>query len=415
MKMLRVVLSAIAGNALEIYDMVVYGLFASVIAQHFFPSEEQLTGLTNIFALFFIGYLARPLGAIVFGRIGDRYGRKPALLMSIWLMALSTCGIGLIPDYDTIGGPILLLLNLRILQGFSCGGELIGSIIFLVEHAPRERRGFYGSLGGAGYSLGLLMASLLMWLINTSFDQVEMMRWAWRLPFLLAALGGIVGWLARRAVPETDLFLETYKLPQSYFTTRRDIAKQLRPTIMIVGIQLFAAVLGYLIYVFMVIYMSNILHYTIRQALGIHFVSVILLVLLKPCMGMLSDRIGRRPLMFFALIGTMLWAWPYFWLLQQHSLALALLAQLVMTLFAAAYIAIDIVTMVEMVPLQWRFTVVSIAYALAVSLFGGITPFMATLLIKAMNSYYSLALYLVVAALISLFAVYKIRETKPTK
>jgi MHS family proline/betaine transporter-like MFS transporter len=154
-------------------------------------------------------------------------------------MTLSTCGIGLIPDYPTIGGAPLLLLNLRVLQGFSCGGELTGSIIFVVEHAPRGKRGFYGSIAAVGMTLGVLFASFIAWLVHYYFSEAAVSHWAWRLPFLLAALGGLLGWLVRRRVPETELFLETYKLPQTYFTTRRDFAKQLRPALTIIGIELF--------------------------------------------------------------------------------------------------------------------------------------------------------------------------------
>ena len=210
MKMLRVVSSAIAGNALEFYDILIYSFFASTIAQHFFPKEDKLAGIASVFAIFFIGYLARPLGALFFGRIGDQLGRKPALVVSIWLMAISTCGLGLIPDYPTIGGAHLLLLNLRILQGFSVGGEVTGSIIFIVEHAFREKRGFYGSFGKVGFALGLLLPTLVAWLIDNNFSQAQVVSWAWRLPFLFAALGGVIAWLVRRNVPETELFLETH-------------------------------------------------------------------------------------------------------------------------------------------------------------------------------------------------------------
>jgi len=306
----------------------------------------------------------------------------------------------------------LLLLNLRIFQGISCGGELTGSVIFIVEHAPKTWRGFYGSLSITGLSLGILFASLFSWLTHLIFNEVELTTWAWRLPFFLGALGGIIGWFARRAVPETDLFEETYRLPQSYFETRREVVKQLRPALKIMGIELFSSVLAYLIYVFLVTYMTSILQYTPRQALSITTVSIILLAFLGPCVGKLSDHVGRRPIMAFGIIGSALWMGPYFLLLQQQSVAVALLAQMIMTLFAAAYLSINIITMVEIVPVHMRFSVVAVAHAVTVSLFGGMTPLIATLLIKWQHAYLGLAILVSVAALISLFTVYKIRETR---
>lgn len=413
-KMSRIVAAAMSGNILEFYDMLVYAFLAPIIAQNFFPKEDKLAGIASTFAIFFIGYLARPLGAIVFGRIGDTIGRKPALITSIWLMAFSTFCLGLLPGYQTIGlwAPLLLLF-MRLIQGLSFGSELTNSIIFVVEHAPLANRGFYGSFGKVGFSLGLLLASFITWMIHTLFSPSEVLAWAWRLPFLLASLGGFVGWLARRGVPETQSFLEIHQLPDTYFGLRRHYAKQLRPALFIIGIVLFGSVLGYLIYVFFITYMTDVLHYTAQQALSIEISSVILLVLLEPWMGKLSDRIGRRPLLAFAMINSVIWIGPYFFLLQQHNLALALLAQCVMTLFMAAYYAIDIVTMVEIVPVQIRGTVVSVAYAVAASLFAGMTPFLATLLIKVTHAYISLVIYVTIAALISLLTVYKVRETKP--
>ena len=409
--MRRVITAAILGNALEIYDIVIYGFFASAIARNFFPQEDKITGLVSSFAIFFIGYLARPLGALFFGRIGDNFGRKPALLASISLMAISTCGIGLIPDYDTIGGPILLLLNLRLLQGFSCGGELIGSIIFLVEHAPKNQRGFYAALGIMGSGVAFLLASLIAWLIHISFSDAAVVSGVWRLPFLGGALIGWVGWFMRRRIPETELFQQTIRMPEYYLRAYSEYAKQLRNGIIIVTLTLFSAVLGYLIYVFMVTYMTSVLRYTHAQALSIIILSTSVLVLLEPLMGKLSDHIGRRSVMALALIGSVIWIWPYFWLLQQQNILLASLAQLVITLFASAYIGAKAATIVEIIPVHLRFTVSAFAYAVALSLFGGVTPLGATLLIKATHSPYSLALGVTLCALISAIAVYKVRET----
>ena len=392
--------------------MMIYTFLASTIAQHFFPKQDKLTGIASVFAIFFVGYLARPLGALFFGRIGDKLGRKPALITSIGLMAVSTCGIGLIPDYATIGGPILLLLNLRLLQGFSCGGEVIGSIIFVVEHAPRANRGFYAGFTDAGGYLGLLFASLVSWLIQRSFSPSAVNNWAWRLPFLLGLVVGLVGWFMRRRVPETQIFLESIRMPKSYLRLYREYANQIPNALTIIGLMLFGTVLLYLVYVFSITYMTSVLHYTQQQALSINIVSIILLILSEPWLGKLSDKIGRRPLMAFALMGSIIGIWPFFFLLQQQSVAIALLAKLVITIFATAYFAALGVTIVEIVPVHLRFSVVTFSNAIAISLFGGITPFIATILIKVTHSYFSIAAYIVVCALISLIAVYKVRETK---
>ena len=411
--MFKTVAAALVGNMLEVYDMVIYGLLSPIIAQNFFPKQDKLVGIVDAFAIFFIGYLSRPLGALIFGRIGDRLGRKPALISSIWLMVFSSFCLGLLPDYRAIAfwAPILLLF-FRLLQGLSFGAEYPGSVIFLVEHAPKTQRGFYGCFAGIGAVLGLLLASLVTWLLHVYFSQSALLTWAWRLPFLLAVLGGFVGWFVRRRMPETELFYENYRLPASYFQSRRDFAKQLQRVVLIIGITLFAAVIVYLLYVFFVAYMTAVLNYKPYQALFINTISIILLVFLNPLVAKLADRVGRRPMMALGLISTIMWAFPYFFLLQQHNLALALLAQLVMTTVASAYLAVNLVTMVEIVPAQMRFTVVAFAYSITMSLFGGITPFLATLLIKLTHSYYSLALYMSICALISLITVIKVRETK---
>ena len=343
--------------------------------------------------------------------MGDALGRKPALMTSMGLMTLSTCGIGLIPDYNTIGGPILLLLNLRILQSFSFSGELSGAFIFIVEHAPLAKRGFYGSFGIVGMCSGSLLGCFVAWVIHILLNPTAVVTWAWRIPFLLASLGGLLGWFMRRGVGETQLFHEMQRMPESFLDFYREYLKHIRKGIIIVGMTVFATVVSYLIYAFFFVYMTSVLDYTPRQTLTIRITSTIVLMLLMPFMGKISDHIGRRPLLTGALFGAMIWIWPYFWLLQQGNFGLAMLAALVMTLFAAAYFGVYMVAIVEVVPVQMRFRVVSLAYAVAISLFGGMTPFLATLLLKTWHSYIGLAIFFLVCALISLFAIYKTKET----
>ena len=306
----------------------------------------------------------------------------------------------------------MLLLILRILQGFSVGGELTGSAIFLVEHAPHSKRGFYGSLSMAGQYLGLLIAVIVALWINNRFQQAAVVRWIWRLPFLFAIIGGFWGWLARLHVHETKLFQQAIPITNHYLSLYRGYVKHLRHTLLIVGIILFGTVASYLTYVFSVTYMHTILNYPLETALKINIFSIILLVLLVPCGGKLSDIIGRRLVMIYAAIGGLVWAWPYFWLLQQHTFTLALIAQGIITIFIAMYFSSAIVATVEIVPVQLRFSIVAVAYALATSIFGGATPLIATLLLKLTHSYISLALYLMICTLISLIAVYKVKETK---
>ena len=415
MKMLRIVSAAVVGNILEVYDMTVYGFFSQTISQVFFPKEDKLAGIASVFAVFLIGYLARPFGSIIFGQIGDKIGRKPALIWSVLLIAFSTFMLGLLPTYVTIGAwaPVLLVV-VRLLQGLSSGGELTGSTIFVVEHAKPGKSGFYGSLGSMGEGLGMLVASFIAWIVNLIFVHEQIAAWAWRLPFLLALFGGGLGWFIRRSVPETSLFKEAKQLrmTHSILNSKRELYKKLRQGASILGLTLFGVALSYLIYIFMVTYLSSVLHYTMREALTINISSVLLLVILEPLMGRLADKIGRRFLMMAAIIGSVIWVFPYFFLLQQHNLAAAFVAQLVMTVFAAAYFSIATVAMISVVPVKSRFMAVSFFYAIGASIFGGGTPFIATLLIKWTHSYTSLAIYIFVCALISFFAVYKLRATK---
>ena len=409
------VVAAIAGNALEFYELTVYGFLAPVIAMNFFPNTSKLTGIANVFVIFFIGYLARPLGAIVFGWLGDTFGRKLALLISILLMAISTFAIAFLPTYHMVGilAPLLLLI-LRMLQGISCGGEYAGSMIFLVEHAPQGKQGFYGSFGEQGVGLGFLLAMFTVWLVHLSFSETAVVRWAWRLPFLLGLVIGLLGWYMRRHVSETKVFADIFTAPRKFDAVYRQYKMHIRTTILIIGVTLFGMAIGHIVYVFAVTYMSSVLHYSYQQALAVQIVSMLLFVLLLPAIGRLGDWIGRRRVLTCGIIACTLWSWPYFWLLQQQSIVLVFVAQLVMAVLSVFCFGTYLVYAVEMVPMHVRFTAVGLGLALSDSIFGGMTPYVSTVLIEKTHTYLSLVGYMVVCALISLFAIYRhwVRETK---
>src|SRR5262249_15070992 len=200
----RLIAAGMIGNLLEWYDFAIYGYFAAQIGRHFFPHEEAVAQLLSTFGIFAVGYLARPLGGVLMGHIGDCFGRRAALTFSVVAMAISTFLIGLLPGYRTIGtlAPVGLTL-LRVVQGLSVGGEDTGSMVFLAEHAPEGRRGLMGARGGSGATVGILLGSAIGAAFAASMSTTTLDNWGWRIPFLLGLVVGIAGYVLRRYVLET--------------------------------------------------------------------------------------------------------------------------------------------------------------------------------------------------------------------
>jgi len=205
----RVAAAGVVGNVLEWYDFALYGYLATIFAGQFFPSEDPLTSLIGAYAVFAIGFLARPLGGVIYGHIGDRFGRRRLLTLSVVLMGVPTFLLGLLPTYASVGilAPILLVA-LRFIQGISTGGEFVGSIVFLVEHAPQKRRAFFGSLANLGALIGGLLGAGVAWLMTALLPSAELYDWGWRLPFLSGIIVAGAGLWIRLGVDESPLFRE---------------------------------------------------------------------------------------------------------------------------------------------------------------------------------------------------------------
>jgi MHS family proline/betaine transporter-like MFS transporter len=398
----------VVGNVLEWYDFAVYGYLATIIARRFFPASDELTGLLSAFAAFGVGFVVRPLGGVLIGRLADCRGRKAALVLTIVLMALGTVGIGLIPDYHSIGvlAPALLVAC-RLLQGFSAGGEWGGATAFIVEWAPAQRRGFFGSFQQASVAAGFLLGSGSAALVSTLLSAEQMDAWGWRLPFLIGVLLLPVGMYMRRNVEETPAYqaVQTRIAPVEAWAGWRLAAKAF-------GFTVLWTVAYYIVLTYMPTFTQKYAGLTRTQALWSNTLCLMVLVLAIPVIGHLSDRIGRRPLLLACCVGFVLLPWPLFGaMVQTGTFATVLLVQIVFALTVALFSGPGPAAIAEMFPTESRTTWMSTGYSLAVAVFGGFAPYVATWLIGATGSPLSPTFYLIGAALVSTAVIFALPET----
>lgn len=286
----RIFFSACIGTILEWYDFSLYAYLAGIFAQIFFRTLPNL-GLLLSYSVFAIGYLARPLGAVLFGYLGDTQGRKKALSLSVLLMAIATCGIGMLPDYAAIGmSAAFLLLFFRLLQGIAVGGEAFGSACFIVESISSKHTGFYSALIWASSVIGLLMGSFIVFIVFLCFQGPLLYRFAWRLPFLIAALSGLIAYYIRARTPETKAFQDLShqclieKFPiQTIFLTYKLLISQL------IGLYLLSALITYLVFIFMPVYFTDILGRSRINAHALNTIILLLLIFLDIFFGWLSE------------------------------------------------------------------------------------------------------------------------------
>jgi MHS family proline/betaine transporter-like MFS transporter len=404
----RAIAAAVVGNVLEWYDFAVYGYLATIIARRFFPAGDELTGLLSAFAAFGVGFVVRPLGGILIGRLADRRGRKAALVLTIVLMALGTAGIGLIPDYASIGilAPALLV-TCRLLQGFSAGGEWGGATAFIVEWAPPRRRGFFGSFQQASVAAGFLLGSGVAALFSTLLPAEQMDAWGWRLPFLIGVLLLPVGVYMRRNVEETPAYraVQLDKAPSAAPSGWRLAAKAF-------GFTVLWTVAYYIVLSYMPTFTHKYAGLTRTQALWSNTLGLLVLVLVIPLIGHLSDRVGRKPLLLACCVGFVVLPYPLFAaMVDSGALGTVLLVQIVFALTIALFSGPGPAAIAEIFATQSRTTWMSTGYSLAVAIFGGFAPYVATWLIGATGSPLSPTFYLIGAALVSTGVILALQET----
>ena len=405
----RAILAAVVGNVLEWYDFAVYAYMATIIAKQFFPAREEITSLLSTFAAFGVGFVVRPLGGIVIGRLGDVRGRKAALVLTIVLMAAGTVMIGLVPAYASIGiaAPLLIVIA-RLLQGFSAGGEWGGATAFIVEWAPPGQRGLYGSLQQSSVALGLLLGSGIAAAVSTLFSAAIVDDWAWRIPFLLGGLLAPIGLYMRRNIEETPAFASASR-------------QSAPPGVSASGMRLAARALGFTVlwtvsYYIVLSYMPTFLQKQVglprTQSLWATTAGLLLLVIAAPLLGWCSDRIGRKPLLLGACVAFLVLPYPLFTLmLSRPSLDTAIAVQLLFALVIAVFSGPGPAAIAEIFPTPVRSTWMSAGYSVAVAVFGGFAPFIATWLIARTGSAAAPSFYVMAAAAVSLVVIVGMEET----
>jgi MFS transporter, MHS family, shikimate and dehydroshikimate transport protein len=411
----RVVVAAAVGSALEWYDFFIYGTAAALVFNElFFPKLDPRIGTLAAFATFGVGFFARPFGGLVFGHFGDRLGRKPMLVMTLLVVGVATFLIGLIPTYAEIGvwAPVLLVI-LRLLQGFGAGAEYGGAVIFAVEYAPEGKRGLFGSWAPIGVTVGNLMAAGVFAIVTT-LPREDFLSWGWRIPFLLSALLVAFGLYIRLSVAETPIFSQVAKVRQPLKAPVLDaIRRHPRSFLVVIGARLAENGLGYLFPVFGLNYVVQQLGMPKSTALFGVIVSQFLSLLTIPIFSALSDRIGRRPVYLGAALFSAAWAMPFFMLCETKEPMLIWLAFIGATTIGvsgmfgpqAAYFA-------ELFGPRVRFGGFAFARELGSILAGGPAPFLAAyLMVQSGGKPWSVALYIVVLSLLTALAVFIGPET----
>lgn len=412
----RVAGAGFMGTLVEWYDYYIYGTAAALVfSRVIFPTADPTTALLASFATFGVGFIARPLGGVVAGHFGDRIGRKTLLILTLTMMGSSTVLMGLLPGYAQIGiwAPILLVV-LRLLQGFAVGGEWGGAAVMVVEYAPPKRRGFFGGLPQAGNVGGLVLATGVFALVAT-LPQDQFLAWGWRIPFLLSAVLILVGLYIRAKIVETPAFSQvkeddsTHKMP--VIAALKTYPKNILLAIG-VGSTVFSG--SYIGITYVVSYATSQVGVKASTVLGGVTIAASVAFLAWPASGWLSDRVGRRPVLIAGGVMNLLLAFPFFAMVNTGSTALMWVAIMLLFGIAVGLLAGVLPSFLsELFDTKVRYTGVSITYQAPAVLVGGFTPFIATWLAAQVGGdAWPVSVYLAILAVVSIVCSLLIKETR---
>ena len=403
----RLILATSIGNALEFYDLIVYGYFATTLSKLFFPTHDKTMSLLLTLGTFALSYLARPVGALVLGSYSDRCGRKASLTLSITMMTIGTGMVALMPTYAAIGilAPIGIFAS-RLLQGFSAGGEFGSSTAFLIEHAPK-RSGFMSSWQFSSQGASVLLASAFGAVLTGTLSQGDLESWGWRIPFLFGMLIGPIGLYIRRHVDETPEFerIKAEPAQASVSPIREVLTTQKERLLISIGSLVLTTTANY-----MLLYMPTYASRQLGLAPSYGFMATLLagfiVMVLTPIVGHWSDKVGRTRIMLGAGVLFFLTVYPAFMFMNAHPSLLTLMAAVGwVAILKAIYYAPIPALMSDMFPTRTRTTGMAVGYNLGTTIFGGFTPLAVASLIAATGNNLAPGFYLMIAAIISLFTL----------
>jgi MHS family shikimate/dehydroshikimate transporter-like MFS transporter len=411
----KVAFASLIGTSIEWYDFFLYGTAAALVFNRlFFPTFDPLTGTLAALGTYAVGFAARPVGGIICGHFGDRIGRRSMLVITLLTMGIATFLIGLLPTYDRIGiwAPIILVL-LRIAQGFGLGGEWGGAVLMAVEHSPTGKRGLYGSFPQTGLPIGLLLSTLVFGIISR-LPEAALFSWGWRVAFLLSVVMVGVGLYIRLSVEEPPVFKE---VKQTHTESKRPILEALRQhpknVLLVMGARILENGVFYIFSVFVLTYATlpangfsnSLVLYAVSAAAFIQIFTI-------PAFGVLSDRLGRRPIYLFGAVFTGVLAFPFFWLIDTSNPVLLFFSLvLALSIAHAAMYAPQSSFFAELFGTRVRYSGLSVGYQLASVIAGGLSPIIATGLLRQTGSASPVALYIILMAIVTTVSVYLAAET----
>ncbi|ARO59415.1 Sugar (And other) transporter, major facilitator superfamily [Bacillus cereus] len=403
------------GNLIEWYDWYVYSAFAVYFSAEFFPKGDPTSQLLNTAAIFAVGFLMRPIGSLLMGRYADRHGRRAALTLSITVMAGGSLIIACTPSYESIGimAPIILVLA-RLLQGLSLGGEYGTSATYLSEMASSGRRGFYSSFQYVTLVAGQMVALGVQIVLQQLLSEPDMKSWGWRIPFIIGAMGAVAVLWLRRTMDESEQFANIKSQKRESAGTVRALMKHPKAVLTVVGLTLGGTVAFYTYTTYLQKFMVNTVGLPKEVVSWINFVALLIFVVLQPIAGLLSDKIGRRPLlMAFGILGTLLTAPIFFFMEKTTEPIVAFLLMMVGLIIVTGYTSINAIVKAELFPTEIRALGVGLPYALTVAIFGGTAEFIA-LWLKSIGMESLFYFYVAGCIAISFITYWRMAESSKT-
>jgi MHS family shikimate/dehydroshikimate transporter-like MFS transporter len=414
-KINSIVFASCLGTIIEWYDFLIYATAAALVFNKaFFPTFDPLAGTLAALGSYAVGFVARPLGGALFGHFGDRLGRKSMLVLTLFIMGLSTFCIGLLPTYASIGvfAPILLIL-LRVIQGIGLGGEWGGASLMVLEHAPAENRGFYTSFVQIGFPIGLVLATMVFALVSKLPDD-EFAAYGWRIPFLVSIVLLAIGTFVRSRIPETPVF-ERLRIRNHLSSNPfgEAVGKNTRTFLIAVGLKLSEVSWVYMLTVFVVVYATTRLGLPKPFLLDAVMYAALLELISLPLFGWLSDKIGRRPLFILGALFTIAFAFPLFWMLESKSTALIFAAIVIAMNFGHGMMfGLESCYFPELFGPRVRYSGASFGFQVSAAIGGGFAPIIATAMAGYFGGTTGVSIMMIVLALITLAAALAARETR---